>query len=137
MAACMAIQIARQREFARSSCPGPGGHPTPAQLRDVDAVEEERHEVELIQAASQLRRELHARRGHTRARGNGRSLAVTFDRRGKVRRKSTVDSPNANETPSPRRSAGPRGVLRWREGPSVPGPPGRPPPGSGGSSRLD
>src|SRR4030095_5723023 len=36
---------------------------------------------------------------------------------------------NANETPSPRRSAGPRGVLRWREGPSVPGPPGRPPPG--------
>jgi hypothetical protein len=24
MAACMAIQIARQREFARSSCPGPG-----------------------------------------------------------------------------------------------------------------
>jgi hypothetical protein len=94
MAACMAIQIARQREFARSSCPGPGGHPTPAQLRDVDAVEEERHEVELIQAASQLRRELHARRGHTRARGNGRSLAVTFDRRGKVRRKSTVNSPN-------------------------------------------
>src|SRR2546427_8161870 len=32
--------------------------------RDVDAVEEERHEVQLVQAASQLRRELGARRGH-------------------------------------------------------------------------